>query len=167
MGKIYFARRRRHGASVSKRNPLTALSFLAQDSGMRVELEKLDVIGSELALCWSDQSETFIQLEFLRHRCPCAGCAGEKDLMGKVYKAEERPLIPASFQWKHCSLVGNYAIMPEWGDGHQTGIYSFEYLRSLGSYLDDPTSILSDADDSSGHPVARSGHGALPNPANP
>jgi DUF971 family protein len=27
--------------------------------------------------------------------------------------------------------VGNYAIELRWQDGHSTGIYSFEYLRSL------------------------------------
>ncbi|HEY1266366.1 MAG TPA: gamma-butyrobetaine hydroxylase-like domain-containing protein [Candidatus Binatia bacterium] len=27
--------------------------------------------------------------------------------------------------------VGNYAIMFRWGDGHETGIYTFQYLRSL------------------------------------
>jgi DUF971 family protein len=27
--------------------------------------------------------------------------------------------------------VGNYAVEFHWQDGHSTGIYSFEYLRSL------------------------------------
>jgi DUF971 family protein len=27
--------------------------------------------------------------------------------------------------------VGGYAIQPVWADGHDTGIYSFEYLRML------------------------------------
>ena len=27
--------------------------------------------------------------------------------------------------------VGNYAIEFRWHDGHSTGIYTFEYLRSL------------------------------------
>jgi DUF971 family protein len=29
------------------------------------------------------------------------------------------------------SLVGNYAMKIEWSDGHDSGIYSFEYLRSI------------------------------------
>ena len=28
-------------------------------------------------------------------------------------------------------MVGNYAIKIEWSDEHDTGIYSFEYLREL------------------------------------
>lgn len=29
------------------------------------------------------------------------------------------------------SAVGNYAIQFRWEDGHSTGIYTFDYLRSL------------------------------------
>jgi DUF971 family protein len=29
------------------------------------------------------------------------------------------------------SLVGRYAINFRWSDGHETGIYSFRYLREL------------------------------------
>jgi DUF971 family protein len=28
-------------------------------------------------------------------------------------------------------MVGNYALNPRWSDGHETGIYTFEYLRDL------------------------------------
>ncbi|MGZ3475873.1 MAG: gamma-butyrobetaine hydroxylase-like domain-containing protein, partial [Polyangiales bacterium] len=27
--------------------------------------------------------------------------------------------------------VGDYALALEWGDGHNTGIYTFRYLRDL------------------------------------
>jgi DUF971 family protein len=27
--------------------------------------------------------------------------------------------------------VGNYALQPEWSDGHHTGIYTWAYLRGL------------------------------------
>jgi DUF971 family protein len=29
------------------------------------------------------------------------------------------------------SLVGRYALNFRWSDGHETGIYSFRYLREL------------------------------------
>jgi len=32
---------------------------------------------------------------------------------------------------KHAELVGNYAMKIEWSDGHDSGIYSFQYLREL------------------------------------
>jgi DUF971 family protein len=97
---------------------------------MTLTLESMIVIGDELALRWSDSVESYFPLVFLRRHCPCAVCAGESDLLGKVVKGEVT-LIPASYQLRKCSQVGGYAIQPEWSDGHHSGIYSFSYLRSL------------------------------------
>ncbi|MGZ5133295.1 MAG: gamma-butyrobetaine hydroxylase-like domain-containing protein [Caldimonas sp.] len=33
--------------------------------------------------------------------------------------------------------IGNYAVQPRFSDGHDTGIYSWEYLFFLGSQQDD------------------------------
>ena len=88
-------------------------------------------IGNELALKWDDGTESFIALEKLRRACPCAGCKGEMDVMGNLYKGPEKPLRPESFQLKGLAHVGGYAIQPQWGDGHSTGLYSFDYLRGL------------------------------------
>jgi DUF971 family protein len=97
---------------------------------MQQGLENMTVIGNELALRWSDGLETYLPLDFLRKRCPCALCAGETDLLGNVYQAESR-LGPESLQLKRCTMVGGYGLQPEWMDGHASGIYSFSYLRSL------------------------------------
>jgi DUF971 family protein len=97
---------------------------------MQVSLEDMTVIGGELALRWSDGVETYVSLELLRRRCPCAQCAGEKDLFGNVSKGNFQ-LDPQSFHLKRCTVVGGYGIQPEWMDGHGSGIYTFSYLRSL------------------------------------
>jgi DUF971 family protein len=91
----------------------------------------LQQIGSELAIKWDDAREDFIPLEKLRRACPCAGCIGERDVMGKLHKGPDQPLSPPSFQLKRLVQVGGYAIQPFWADGHASGIFSFEYLRRL------------------------------------
>jgi len=88
-------------------------------------------IGAELAIKWDDGRETFIPLEALRRHCPCAGCRGERDIMGNLYKGPDEPLTPRSFQLTRLVNVGGYAIQPVWADGHATGIFSFDYLRRL------------------------------------
>jgi DUF971 family protein len=88
-------------------------------------------IGNELALKWEDGTETFLSLEELRRHCPCAGCRGEVDVMGQLHKAPAKPLTPAAFQLRGLARIGTYAIQPTWGDGHMSGIYSFDYLRHL------------------------------------
>ena len=88
-------------------------------------------VGDELAIKWDDGTENFVALEKLRRCCPCAGCRGETDILGNVYKNPPQTLTPASFQLVRFSYVGGYAIQPVWGDGHATGIYSFDYLKRV------------------------------------
>jgi DUF971 family protein len=93
----------------------------------------LQQIGEELAIQWDDGGESFIALEKLRRACPCAGCAGEKDIMGNVYRNPEKPLTSAAFKLVRLGHVGGYALQPVWGDGHSTGLFSFDYLRKIAS----------------------------------
>ena len=88
-------------------------------------------IGDELAIKWDDGSESFIKLETLRRYCPCAGCKGERDIMGNLYKGPDRPLSARSFQLARIAMIGGYAVQPVWADGHSTGLYSFDYLRQV------------------------------------
>jgi len=89
-------------------------------------------IGSELAVKWDDGCETFVSLETLRRYCPCAGCKGEVDIMGNVYKNPPKPLTTDAFRLVRIMTVGGYAVQPVWADGHSTGLYSFEYLKRVG-----------------------------------
>ena len=93
-------------------------------------------IGDELAIRWEDGRESFVRLETLRRVCPCAGCKGEGDIMGNVYRNPEKPLPPQAFQLRRIANVGGYAIQPIWGDGHATGLYSFEYLKKIAATPD-------------------------------
>jgi DUF971 family protein len=88
-------------------------------------------IGQELAIKWDDGSENFVSLENLRRHCPCAGCKGEVDIMGNVYKNPPQPLTPAAFQLIRIVSVGGYAVQPTWADGHNSGIFSFDYLKRV------------------------------------
>ena len=96
-------------------------------------MKPLDIqqIGDELAIKWDDGVESFVKLEKLRRHCPCAGCKGETDVMGNVYKAPEKALTPAAFQLRRIVNVGGYAVQPQWADGHSSGIFSFDYLRQV------------------------------------
>jgi DUF971 family protein len=98
-------------------------------------MRPLDIqhIGNELAVKWDDGTEDFIALDKLRQACPCAGCKGEVDILGNLYKNPERPLTTKAFQLVKITSVGGYAIQPTWADGHNTGIYSFEYLRRVAA----------------------------------
>ena len=97
-------------------------------------------IGVEIAVKWDDGGESYLSLQHLRRGCPCAGCKGEMDILGNVYKGPEHPLPPSAFKLLRIDPVGTYALQPVWADGHATGIYSFEYLRRLAEAKPGPKS---------------------------
>ena len=89
-------------------------------------------IGDELAIAWSDGTESFLKLQLLREACPCAACGGEPDVLGNI----ERPEVTyteQSFVLRGFQVIGGYAVQPNWGDGHGTGLYSFSYLQRLAA----------------------------------
>lgn len=88
-------------------------------------------IGDELAIAWSDGGESYFKLEQLRKACPCATCQGEPDAMGVVVRPRNEHSAE-SFDLTGWQFVGGYGLQPRWADGHQTGIYSYSYLRELG-----------------------------------
>ncbi|MFA6545825.1 MAG: DUF971 domain-containing protein [Limisphaerales bacterium] len=90
-------------------------------------------IGAELAIKWDDGSESFVSLEALRCACPCAGCKGEVDIMGNLYKNPAKPYAANAFQLTGLTMVGGYGVQPVWADGHGSGIYSFDSLKKLSS----------------------------------
>ena len=99
---------------------------------MRLEPTNIQQIGDELAIAWSDGTESFLKFEMLRRACPCAACGGEPDVLGNV-SSRQRGITytDQSFQLVGFDLVGGYALQPRWADGHSSGIYGFTYLRRL------------------------------------
>ncbi|PYI76591.1 MAG: hypothetical protein DMF04_08170 [Verrucomicrobia bacterium] len=99
---------------------------------MSLEPTNIQQIGNEVAIQWNDNTESYLGLELLRRACPCAGCGGEPDVLGNVSRPEVS-YTSESFQLDRLDIVGGYALQPRWRDGHNTGIYSFGYLRRLSS----------------------------------
>jgi DUF971 family protein len=82
-----------------------------------------------LHIIWEDAHESLYSLPDLRWACPCAMCRGEWGQPGLLATLTSLP--PDELQLEDLQLVGSYAIAPTWKSGHSTGLYTFEYLRSL------------------------------------
>ncbi len=82
---------------------------------------------SEISIKWSDETETKYNAADLRRSCPCAGCVNEWT-GEKTLKAEN---VSDDLSFSSISIVGRYALNFHFSDGHDTGIYSFDYLRKL------------------------------------
>jgi DUF971 family protein len=89
--------------------------------------------GEGLRIDWADGASTFTAWRVLRKACPCASCTEDgkkKPDPFRVLTPEEAaagPPAPAAMR-----PVGRYAYQIVWNDGHDTGIYPLELLRSLG-----------------------------------
>jgi len=84
---------------------------------------------SELSINWSDEAETKYNAADLRRACPCAGCVNEWT-GEKTLKTET---VADDLSFSSISIVGRYALNFHFSDGHDTGIYSFDYLRKLSA----------------------------------
>lgn len=81
----------------------------------------------EILMTWSDGHRSLFGYDYLRLNCPCAVCCDEWS--GKRLITLDR--IPKNIKIQETGPVGNYALKFRWSDGHQTGIYSFEFLRRI------------------------------------
>lgn len=84
-----------------------------------------------LLIRWEDDSETILNLKYMRDECPCASCKGETILLRTYRPPKLQMYSPDMYKIKNIEIVGGYAIQITWKDGHNTGIYSWEYIRQL------------------------------------
>jgi DUF971 family protein len=80
-----------------------------------------------LRITWADGRVSLYQAAELRRACPCAQCVNEWTGQ-RVLRPET---ISEELVIDDLSLVGRYALNFRWSDGHETGIYSFRYLREF------------------------------------
>jgi DUF971 family protein len=90
---------------------------------------ELDREGRRLLVRWADEHESGFDWEYLRWRCPCAECSGEGSFPGVL--ASLPMFKPGQTTMTDVNLTGRYAVTPEWGDGHNLGIFSFRMLRAI------------------------------------
>jgi DUF971 family protein len=86
-----------------------------------------------LSVTWEDGLSCDFTLARLRRDCPCAACKETRKRVtnSRLAVLPDTGSVPLSIV--DAKLVGNYALRIDWSDGHSSGIYSFDYLRSLAS----------------------------------
>ena len=94
---------------------------------------KRNADSGSIHLKFSDGPEFDITPKVLRDNCPCASCKGEEVLLRKYEPVNKISVSEAGYQLEKAEPVGSYALKLIWKDGHDTGIYSWDYLRKLAS----------------------------------
>ncbi|HEV8075076.1 MAG TPA: DUF971 domain-containing protein [Candidatus Acidoferrum sp.] len=92
--------------------------------------------GAGVDITWADGHSSHYDFTYLRDQCPCATCNDErakKEAM-PVANLLSSPLLPMykpKPRAQGATQVGNYAVQISFTDGHSTGIFSYDYLRTL------------------------------------
>jgi DUF971 family protein len=93
--------------------------------------------GKGVEIDWKDGHHSKWNFTWLRNACPCATCHEDREKTGrqpgaakpkeqKLLVIYEAPVVPLEV-----TPVGKYALKFKWSDGHESGIYSWEYLRRV------------------------------------
>jgi DUF971 family protein len=93
--------------------------------------------GRGVDIEWKDGHQSHYSFPFLRDACPCALCDEERSKT-KRKPGDPPKLAPGALpMYKPAALptlaepVGKYAIRFHWNDGHELGIYSWQFLRDV------------------------------------
>ncbi len=85
---------------------------------------------------WSNGEQRDYRARELRDACPCATCR-EKRSAGETAPPPLLPVLSAAETQpagiEGMKPVGNYAYNIRFRDGHDTGIFTFEFLRNAGT----------------------------------
>jgi DUF971 family protein len=96
-----------------------------------VELNVSKLHGKErIFLLWSDGHRSFYDPVELREACPCAMCQGEPGIFGRKYEPAKNEVRSDTIP-QEIEAIGRYGMKITWSDGHNLGIYTFDYLRKL------------------------------------
>jgi DUF971 family protein len=91
-------------------------------------------------ITWSDAHQSHYDFAYLRENCPCATCNDERGKKASfpaspagapAAGAAALPMFKPKLKARSAQVVGNYAIRIDFTDGHTTGIYSYDYLRTI------------------------------------
>ncbi len=88
----------------------------------------------EVHIRWQDGHESVYGFDLLRKECPCALCSEQHGRQaassGLSLTVLSGPVIQAGeIQMTEVKPVGRYALNFVWSDGHDSGIYSYAFLR--------------------------------------
>lgn len=95
--------------------------------------------GTGVDITWADNHSSHYDFPYLREECPCATCnekRGEEHQHsgGKAKPPISSPALPMfkpKIRAQSATQVGNYAVQISFNDGHNTGIFSYEHLRTI------------------------------------
>lgn len=89
--------------------------------------KSIKAADGNVQIVWADGHSSSYTGRHLRLSCKCAACIDEFTHQVTIPVDHVPPVVKPN----KIDVVGNYAFHFAWSDGHDTGIYSYDYLRTL------------------------------------
>jgi len=93
--------------------------------------------GAGVDIVWADGHSSHYDFAYLREQCPCAMCDDERRKKENLTThagsgpGAVLPMFKPRPTARGAKAMGNYALQIDFSDGHTTGIYSYDYLRTI------------------------------------
>ena len=93
--------------------------------------------GAGVDIVWADGHHSHYDFVFLRDECPCATCDDQRrkkqaaKVPGAAGGSGVLPMYQPKMSARAAKPLGHYALQIEFTDGHSTGIYSYDHLRTI------------------------------------
>jgi DUF971 family protein len=86
-----------------------------------------------LTIRWRSGRESFYPVEHLRRLSPSAEARSLREALAKnpLTVLPSRPALQGPLTATNAEFVGNYALRIHFSDGHSTGLFTWEYLKSI------------------------------------
>jgi DUF971 family protein len=108
-----------------------------QTTPTRLHLKK----DQQLEVDWQDGHKCVYSISYLRSMCPCAMCrivregSDPHDISPAPKKKPLLTILPGNYSGlvtvTDAQMIGKYAIKLVFSDAHDSGIFSFDYLREI------------------------------------
>ena len=110
------------------------LDLRRKPTGVKIHVSN----GAGVDITWADGHTSHFDFTYLRDHCPCATCNDERAKKESLAEASPAfvsspalPMFKPKPRAQSAQAVGQYAIQISFSDGHSTGIYSYDLLRTI------------------------------------
>jgi DUF971 family protein len=116
-------------------DPLCDTKFMLPEQADPRSVKVHLTAGTGVEIDWKDGHQSSYSFVWLRDACPCALCNDEREKSGRGLGQPAKlapgalPMFKPAAKPLKAEAVGKYAIKFQWNDGHELGIYSWQFLR--------------------------------------
>lgn len=115
------------GSEIANETTDIIIRTLGKKSMEKPERPKVKHDAKTITLIWDDGETATVSNAALRRACGCALCVDEMTQKPLLDPAS----IPLDIHAEKVGIIGNYAVMVDWSDGHNTGFFPYSVFREL------------------------------------